>query len=399
VAEWRGLLGGEFEAASRLLSPDSSRASAHPCSAPKPCGCYHDVIEHGPEDIVAVCSCRPRRCETLTLTQADIVVYELDRRALGDGIAAALGAVAQHAPVTGLQRTWSIGTYVSRPGHPLPVHLTVQTEPADFARVAEALVARAAGPFILAAPTRDLLTPQADDVLRRARAQFIPLAEEFELDPSGSIRPRRSPEEMLAPLLGAAPPTPTGIAVAVTGSSEKDAQVFRRQGRSWLVVYERESRTIEHTKGMAYLSHLIQSPDRVIPSATLRDVVTGAVTASVLGSAGEDPEARSAYRELREIDADLAEVRANHDEANIERLERSREKVVARLKKIAGLDGEPARESVDEKRVRQSVSKAIKIAIDAIHEEHPSLGRHLRRSVDTGTACVYRPASPVPWTP
>jgi hypothetical protein len=35
---------------------------------------------------------------------------------------------------------------------------------------------------------------------------------------------------------------------------------------------------------------------------------------------------------------------------------------------------------------------------DRISEAHPELGRHLARSVRTGTFCVYEPDQPVRWS-
>jgi hypothetical protein len=40
----------------------------------------------------------------------------------------------------------------------------------------------------------------------------------------------------------------------------------------------------------------------------------------------------------------------------------------------------------------------IRDAIRRISEAHPELGRHLARSVRTGTFCVYEPDQPVRWS-
>jgi hypothetical protein len=203
AADWRGLLGDEYEAASNFLRPDGRTASAYPCLSTPACGCTHDVVRHGPGDVVSICCCDPRECDTVPLAEADIVLYEVNRRALGEAVASALGAVPQHAPDPHLHMTWSIGTYSPRQGHPFPVHLTVQTEPGDLRHAVDSLVARAGGPFVLAAPTRDLLRPECEEILRRMDAHFLPLADEFALGPAGKISPRRPVAEILAPLLGA----------------------------------------------------------------------------------------------------------------------------------------------------------------------------------------------------
>jgi len=48
-------------------------------------------------------------------------------------------------------------------------------------------------------------------------------------------------------------------------------------------------------------------------------------------------------------------------------------------------------------RARKTVSTRIRRTIGAVAREHPDLGRHLARSIDTGTWCAYRPAEPLHW--
>jgi hypothetical protein len=44
------------------------------------------------------------------------------------------------------------------------------------------------------------------------------------------------------------------------------------------------------------------------------------------------------------------------------------------------------------------VTARIKDAIRRIGAAHPQLGRHLTRSVRTGTFCSYEPEQPVRWS-
>jgi hypothetical protein len=44
------------------------------------------------------------------------------------------------------------------------------------------------------------------------------------------------------------------------------------------------------------------------------------------------------------------------------------------------------------------VTARIKDAIRRIGDADPELGRHLSRSIRTGTFCVYDPDQPVRWT-
>jgi len=46
---------------------------------------------------------------------------------------------------------------------------------------------------------------------------------------------------------------------------------------------------------------------------------------------------------------------------------------------------------------REAASARIRDVIAEIERLHPSLGRHLRRSIRTGVFCSYRPEESRPW--
>ncbi|MGH9280592.1 MAG: hypothetical protein ACRD12_21175 [Acidimicrobiales bacterium] len=56
-------------------------------------------------------------------------------------------------------------------------------------------------------------------------------------------------------------------------------------------------------------------------------------------------------------------------------------------------------QAADAERARQSISRAVKGAIDRIAAVHPSLGEHLRATVRTGAYSSYAPdpRSPIEW--
>lgn len=207
ASEWKALLVDEYVAASRFLRPDGRSASGYPCTSRPQCGCVHDVVEHGPDDIVSVCRCEPRECDPQLLTRADVLLHEVNRRALGEAVARALGAAPEDAPLSHPPMTWKIGTLSPRVGARFPIYLTVQIERDDFRHVVDALVARAEGPFILAAPTRDMFGTVCAEPPQRSKAHFLALADDFVLDADGAVNPRRPVEEILKPFLDAVLPT------------------------------------------------------------------------------------------------------------------------------------------------------------------------------------------------
>ena len=48
-------------------------------------------------------------------------------------------------------------------------------------------------------------------------------------------------------------------------------------------------------------------------------------------------------------------------------------------------------------RARTAVTARIRDAVRRIEQVHPELGRHLRKSVRTGTFCAYDPEEPHAW--
>ena len=207
TAEWKARLGPGYEAVMAFLRPNGKLAASYPCTVCRGCGCAHDVVVHGPEDIVAVCHCE-RGCETLALERSDIVVYELDRAALDSAVAGVLGLFREADTTTDVRGTTRIGVYSPYAGFRFPVYLTVQTEPDDFDDVVDGLLARNEEPFILVAPTRDLCTVEAERRLTGRKALFVPLSENVGFGDSCQLRLIRPLDEILEQFRKANLPSP-----------------------------------------------------------------------------------------------------------------------------------------------------------------------------------------------
>jgi hypothetical protein len=220
-AEWKALLGPGYEPARNLLRPNGKRASSYPC--PAGCGCAHKVVSHSPDDIVAVCRCEPKRCETLELKRTDIVVYELKWSALGATVASALKAIPEDSAVEGLPMTRRIGTYSPYAGFRFPIYLTIQIEPGEFQRVVEGLVSREDGPFILSAPTHDLYGSECEKLLQRKKASFRSLADLLVCKDDGKLVTEKSTDAILADFRSALLPSPEDAGSMVFFPTPPDA--------------------------------------------------------------------------------------------------------------------------------------------------------------------------------
>jgi len=170
--EWRSLLDDEHQLVGRFLLPTKRIARSVRCTAPGRT-CVHE-IRRWKGEYLSVC---PDGCETATLPRDEVVVHRLDVAVLAREIAEALGLELSPAePMPDLAGVWRIGDYFPLSGYRFPVCLALTGEP-DLLRSAIAGLAARGEPFILIAPTRSAFTQTTADLLKRAKACFLPLSE------------------------------------------------------------------------------------------------------------------------------------------------------------------------------------------------------------------------------
>jgi hypothetical protein len=170
-----------------------------------------------------------------------------------------------------------------------------------------------------------------------------------------------------------------------------------RDGNVWTITFEGLSCSLSDRKGLRDLARLVAEPGREIAA---QDLMTGGATV-VDGGAGPviDVQARDAYRRrLTEIEAELDDADGAGDRERSARLVAEQEALIAELRGAFGLGGRPRQGGEPAERARTAVRSRIRDALERIETAHPALGRHLRRSVRTGTYCVYQPDPPVDWT-
>jgi hypothetical protein len=207
-------------------------------------------------------------------------------------------------------------------------------------------------------------------------------------------------------------------ASSVPNSGAPAPALFRKEGEYWTLGYAGHRCRVKDRQGLAYLAQLLPSPGREFHALALvrssapgplagRDAeATGASTGQVrdadlhvgnLGDAGEwlDAQAKASYRHrLAELREELQEAKALGRIARAEAAEQEIQALMAELAHATGLGGRDRRAASAAERARQSVSRAIKLAVDKITEHLPELGHHLARSVKTGTYCGYTPDPP-----
>ena len=199
------------------------------------------------------------------------------------------------------------------------------------------------------------------------------------------------------------------------GSGAGETAVFRKEGEYWTIAHGQRVSRLRDTKGLVYIAYLLRyprvefhvldlvqraaHPEAVRAQAVLPDREEELATAGIhignLGDAGEvlDGQARSAYRRrLTELREQLEETKQfNHFERAAE-IEREIDALVAELSRAVGLGGRSRRSASAAERARQSMTHAIKTAVEKIGENLPTLGQMLLRDIRTGLYCSYEPA-------
>ena len=287
------------------------------------------------------------------------------------------------APFADLWAVDGIGAYAHGPVHRQLGQLAVLLGRTDAAsrHFDAALVGnRRAGADLLVARTlfdRGAALEEPD-TLRAASAIYRNLGVERRVDEIES-------------LLGGADPTST--AVARPGAETREV---RREGDVWIVSFGARRCSVRDSKGIRDIVRLLAQPGREIPALDL--VAPG--TRPVHGDLGEtiDAQARDAYKaRLAELEVELDEADAGGDRERSARAQAERDALLGQLSSAYGLAGRPRRTGDPAERARTAVTARIRDAIRRIEALHPELGRHLARSVRTGTLCSYDPDPRVHW--
>ncbi len=170
---------------------------------------------------------------------------------------------------------------------------------------------------------------------------------------------------------------------------------FRRTGSVWELSFAGRTVQVPDARGLRDLAQLLARPGEAV---SVLELAGGTVDAGFRGAAALDERARAEIRrQLRQLDEAEADAEAVGDGAAAALARERRRELAEAVARDFGLRGRARRVGDPVERVRKTVSTRIRRTIATIARVHPDLGRHLERSIDTGTWCSYRPAQPVAW--
>ena len=199
----------------------------------------------------------------------------------------------------------------------------------------------------------------------------------------------------------------------------RSGNAFQLDGEFWTLEYQHVVRRLKDARGLRYLAALVHAPERefhvldlsaltarpAAPSGRValernRSQLAEDVHPSDRGDAGTplDAAARDAYRlRVKDLEGDLEEAERFHDLERAARAQTEIEFIRGQLVSAYGLHGRPRRLGAADEQARKNVTNCIRHSLRRIEQAHPTLGRHLRRSIKTGIFCSYRPEQPTPW--
>ncbi len=193
-----------------------------------------------------------------------------------------------------------------------------------------------------------------------------------------------------------------GRSVPEPAEAAGDENAFRTEGDLWMLRYDGTSAHMRDTKGLRDIAGLLAVPGRAVHVTELAAATAGEPALREDGggdAAVLDGQARAEYRaRLADLEAEVDEADAANDVERASRAREERDFLAGELAGALGLGGRSRRLGDPTERARKAVGMRIRLALDRMEDVHPSLARHLRNSLRTGTFCVYEPERPTVWS-
>lgn len=378
---WREHFGTAYDQAKAYLTAISDPAYRYPCSEPCGMSCRMRVRE-GTEGFFAFCPEDPPQADAVPLADEDVIMHEIDMRAVCRDTAKALSLQAHSAPEPVMPYAWHIGTVAMPPGRNLPVYMAFPWGKPNYTDIASRLLARGRTANILLVPDT------YDDETRK-------LIEDNE----GRIF-------SLSAIAGGVPGKVSRLlslssVITTTVTPVEPMYRFERNGEYWHIRWNGgETKPIKDSLGLRYYRILIDKPYVTFSAHDLRKLADRVPDAPKPGMSIEvaDEEALRAYqREMEDLQFQLEEAIRNQS-GGASDLRTRIEELNGHIRKTYNLH-ECIREESDElERARKSVSAAMDVARKKLSDEGlTDLAVYLDKFMPTGTFLKYHPTHRIDW--
>ena len=388
--DWHKYTGAEFVIASQFLRKLKEPSAIYPCPRWGGDGCPRKVVVHGPEDIVGVCGCAPKACDTVRLLPEHIVVYEMDLRRFCAFLAQALGLASVGEPALESSGVWNIGTWAPNVADHLPVFFVARHGRPSFEEAINHLLVSFQAAFVVLVQTSRFTGATPVDALKRRRSPLISLEDVLLLSGEGKLTPSGTLSELLDKSRSAA------------GDSGEVRNAFRRDQDFWTLIFAGKSVRLKHSVGLSYSSELLRLPGKEIEAIALTGGGDNPSTEIQAATGGIEMADAKTIGEVKKLLAERrAELAANaqiKDWARKGELKEEIAKIEQYLKETQGHAGKARRVAGGVEKARKAAGNAIARAIKDIQPHHPELARHLKDSIRMGVTLAYLPGTPTDWT-
>lgn len=194
LAEWQDALGKDFKNAQTFLLPTTKQSRTFPCTNHPACGCYHEIIDHAPDRIVAACRCDARDCKTISIEPKDTIIYTLDSKKFFKAIQDIFNFNINGKTSSTVQNRWHVGSL--RETHS-PVYFLTKNSEENFLKELEELINAEPTPFILLTPSNQFINPSIQAVLRKQKTVLIPLSSALSIKGPGKFAVTQSVQPIL----------------------------------------------------------------------------------------------------------------------------------------------------------------------------------------------------------
>ncbi len=328
------------------------------------------------------------------LTNDEVRSYRLDVAAFRDQLARCLGMIPEPGPVRGLPNAIPVGEWHPAEATPIPAYLAMTPSAGLLQSEVRRLLTQTHGGFLLLVPEPPRLDTAVREQLNRSQAGVVGLRDVVEWDgrqlaamPAWETHRhaycrRHFPERMVI-----APPQ----------------YEFRKTGDYWSVRFNGKYTTIKDAVGLHYLAYLLARPHEKVSATSILQAVTCEAKVAQTGSAGDQSDRQTEAdleRRYFELQDELQDAEANHDQAAQERLRRELAKLADYCKTVKGFAGRMRQASDDADKIRRAMSQAIDRTISALKapEMLPDAAQHLENAVKTGLFMSYEPEEPPDWS-
>jgi hypothetical protein len=401
---WPPLRGVRFEIRTQLrseyvfiepfLSRTGERSETFPCPSPGGNGCPRRVVTALSGHLQAVCGSAPKECGTVDITDDDLVIHEFDWMKFCRFLATGLQLSGTPTKLRGKVGAWDLG-FAEGGAIRRPVFFFTHRDTASLEAMVDHLLASFGRSWTALTSRRRFVSATIDESLATRDCALLGLESIVQADADGQLavldtvcRPNRAPDRV--------PPA---------------ENVFRREPNMWALTFEGKTAHVGDFLGMEYIAELLRHPRTPIEAAALgvtvqpkKDVAVGTdderitkATAVMPGIPKADPKAIKAVKNaLADRQSELTGASEDSSPSRTQ-LEDEISKLQQYLSQVEGHRGQARVAGGVAQRSRSRVKHAIDRAIGKIAGQHPSLGRHLEASIQTGTTLIYMPVEVPDW--